>query len=604
MDRKGKFAVAIAIITLIGWQVYYSKAMEKTRRAQEAAASALAQSQPDSPAPSVPSVPDAAKSAIEPSVPVAPQPAPQASNDPKRTETLHGSGVDWHFTNYGGGVDRVTLLTHKGEGDRPVVLNEFGGIPIGALTESKGGGNPLDAMALDSYSMEMQPDGKSVVFRRVDSRQLEIVKKFTVLGPDSAKLDKPASAFALKLEIQFVNRSGVPVTLPDYVTRLGSGSPLHVKDMPIYTGFNRLKGKGAKFTDVNWFAGGAGFLGMGKSDRSVYRDSATNDDPILWAGVTNQYYATILTPDGTLIREALARRIEIPKADWNTSGRIEAQGTLPFAVDAGVQMPTVTLDPGKAVEQKFTIFAGPREHGILSSLGAGQEQMLDFGMFSIVSRTLLWTMNLLNGMLGSYAAAIIVLTVVIKTLLWPMQNKATASMKRMQELQPKMEALKTKYADDPQRMQQELLGLYKKHGVNPMSGCLPMLVQIPIFFGFYNMLGKAVELRNSSFLWVKDLSQPDTVAVIAGYPLNVLPIIMAATMLWQMRLTPKTGDPVQQRMFMFMPLIFVVFCYNFASALALYWAVQNVFSIVQLTITNRNQRAGVQSTVATPQKPR
>jgi YidC/Oxa1 family membrane protein insertase len=121
-----------------------------------------------------------------------------------------------------------------------------------------------------------------------------------------------------------------------------------------------------------------------------------------------------------------------------------------------------------------------------------------------------------------------------------------------------------------------------------------MLVQIPIFFGFYNMLGKAVALRNSPFLWVQDLSQPDTVAVLAGFPVNVLPILMAGTMLYQMQLTPKTGDPMQQRMFMFMPLIFVVFCYNYASALALYWTVQNIFTIVQLLITNRKKNAGLQ----------
>jgi YidC/Oxa1 family membrane protein insertase len=127
--------------------------------------------------------------------------------------------------------------------------------------------------------------------------------------------------------------------------------------------------------------------------------------------------------------------------------------------------------------------------------------------------------------------------------------------------------------------------LYKDYGVSPFGGCLPMLVQIPIFFGFYSMLGTAFELRNSKFLWVQDLSQPDTVAHIAGVPLNILPLLMAASMLWQMSLTPKTGDAVQQRVMMFMPLIFIFFCYNFASALALYWTVQNIFTIVQLYVT-------------------
>jgi YidC/Oxa1 family membrane protein insertase len=224
--------------------------------------------------------------------------------------------------------------------------------------------------------------------------------------------------------------------------------------------------------------------------------------------------------------------------------------------------------------------------------------MLDFGWFGIVSRILLASMNGLKGVLGSYAAAIIVLTLLIKTLMWPMQNKATASMKRMQDLQPKMTALREKYGDDPQKLNIEMMGLYKKHGINPLAGCLPMFVQIPIFFGFYNMLGKAVELRNSSFLWVHDLSQADTVAVVAGFPVNVLPILMAGTMFYQMQLTPKTGDPMQQRIFTFMPLMFVMFCYNYASALALYWTVQNVFTIVQLLVTNRRNSRSLQTMVS------
>jgi YidC/Oxa1 family membrane protein insertase len=222
-------------------------------------------------------------------------------------------------------------------------------------------------------------------------------------------------------------------------------------------------------------------------------------------------------------------------------------------------------------------------------------------MFRIVSEFLLSWMHRLKGWLGSYALAIIVLTLIIKTGLWPLQNIATRSMKRMQLLQPKMTALKDNYKDDPTRMNQEVMKLYKEYRVNPLSGCLPMLIQIPIFFGFYSMLGSAIELRNSGFLWVNDLSQPDTVFHLAGIPVNILPLCMAGTMFWQMAISPKSGDPTQQRVFMFMPLMFVFFCYNFASALALYWTVQNLFSIVQLYAT-RNQPLPVLEKAAPPNK--
>ncbi len=210
-------------------------------------------------------------------------------------------------------------------------------------------------------------------------------------------------------------------------------------------------------------------------------------------------------------------------------------------------------------------------------------------------------MNSLKGLLGNYAAAIIILTLLIKSALWPIQNKATNSMRRMQLLSPKMTELREKYKDNPTKMNEELMKLYKQYGVNPFGGCLPMLVQIPVFFGFYSMLGTAIELRNSHFLWIHDLSQPDTIAHFMNMPINLLPIIMAGTMLWQMSLSPKGGDPAQQRMMYLMPIVFLSFCYNFASALALYWTTQNIFSIVQLYAT-RNKPLPKLDVVAKPKK--
>ncbi|MGA7273318.1 MAG: membrane protein insertase YidC, partial [Candidatus Udaeobacter sp.] len=150
--------------------------------------------------------------------------------------------------------------------------------------------------------------------------------------------------------------------------------------------------------------------------------------------------------------------------------------------------------------------------------------------------------------------------------------------------------LRDKYKDDPTRMNQEVMKLYKQYGINPVGGCLPMMIQIPIFFGLFKMLGQAVELRNAKFLWVKDLSQPDTIAhlPLLGWPINIIPLCMAATQIWLMAMTPKTGDPTQRRIAMFMPLIFLFICYNFAAALALYYTAQNLFSILQF-YQNRRQ---------------
>jgi YidC/Oxa1 family membrane protein insertase len=583
MDRTGKIGVAFAIIVLVGWQFYYGKQMEKARLAQDSAALTAAAPGAD-PA-------DATKAAPTPTAPaVAPVSAPGVSSQagPKVVETLSAPEAEWVFTNIGGGLERVNLLNHKSEGGQPVVLNEFGGIPIGALTEG------FEATVLEPYQMEVAADRKSVIFRRKDPRQFVVEKRFSFSKPKEAK--GSTSEYMMDVEVRFSHAGSAPVTVPSYAMRVGSAVALHVKDQELYTGFNRSKAGDSKFTGVSWFSNN-GILGMGKTP-ALYTDSGD----ILWAGVTNQYYSTILTPVGEMAAEALARRFAVTAEQWNVGGRASDGGVVPRAVDGALRFPVAVLEPGKEIVHRLSLFAGPREHGRLQDLGNGQEAMLDFGWFGFVSRALLSSMNALKGVLGSYAAAIIVLTLLIKSLMWPLQNKATASMKRMQDLQPKMTALREKYTDDPQKLNVEMMALYKKHGINPFAGCLPMFVQIPIFFGFYNMLGKAVELRNSSFLWAHDLSQPDTIAFVAGFPINVLPILMAGTMFYQMQLTPKTGDPMQQRIFMFMPLMFVMFCYNYASALALYWTVQNVFTIVQLLITNRQNSQSLQTVVSVGKK--
>jgi YidC/Oxa1 family membrane protein insertase len=179
--------------------------------------------------------------------------------------------------------------------------------------------------------------------------------------------------------------------------------------------------------------------------------------------------------------------------------------------------------------------------------------------------------------------AIILLTIIVRTCIWPIHAKSTYTMKRMALLGPKMKELQDKYKADPQRQQMEVMKLYKEYGVNPLGGCLPMLLQIPIFFGFYSVLENAAELRGQSFLWVPDLSMPDTITQILGYDLNPLPLIMGVTMILQMKLTPQpqTQDKTQKIMFTIMPFFFLFICYNFAAALSLYWSTQNLFSIFQ-----------------------
>ena len=235
---------------------------------------------------------------------------------------------------------------------------------------------------------------------------------------------------------------------------------------------------------------------------------------------------------------------------------------------------------------------GPKDNNMLREMGEKWGNIMNYGWFSPISRLLNWVLHLIHHVIAkvsdtwSWGISIVLLTLCVRTAIWPLYNKSNRSMKRMAKLKPEMDKIKEKYPDDPTKMNQEVMKLYKKFGVNPIGGCLPMLLQIPIFFGFFRVLQNAAELRGQDFLWVTDLSMPDTVTQWAGFDVNPLPIIMGITMFLQMKVTPQpaTADKMQQRIFMLMPFMFLFFCYSFASALALYWTTQNIFSIFQTYI--------------------
>ena len=198
-------------------------------------------------------------------------------------------------------------------------------------------------------------------------------------------------------------------------------------------------------------------------------------------------------------------------------------------------------------------------------------------------------MNGLNALGLSYGLAIIAITVIIKLLFWPLTQASTRSMKRMQKLQPQMKAIQEKFKDDPAKMNKKTMEFMKEHKVSPLGGCLPLVLQIPVFIGFFKMVQSAIELRGASFLWASDLSRPDTIFTIPGMDFNVnpLPLLMGGTMLWQASLTPPSPgmDPAQQKIMKYFPLIFLFMLYNYSAGLTLYWTVQNLLSIAQMKLT-------------------
>jgi YidC/Oxa1 family membrane protein insertase len=249
-------------------------------------------------------------------------------------------------------------------------------------------------------------------------------------------------------------------------------------------------------------------------------------------------------------------------------------------------------------EQKFEyqLYFGPKAAPALQKAGNELERVIDFGTFDFLAKPCVWLLNFFYGIIPNYGVAIILLTILSKILLWPLGTKSYKSMSQMKKLQPLIQEIREKYKGDRKKMNEEVMRLHRTYNINPLGGCLPMVVQIPVFFALYRMLDQAIELRHAPFmLWINDLSAPDRLFDFGfaipfmepPYGIPVLTLIMGATMLWQQKMSPPAGDPAQAKMMMLMPVVFTFIFINFSSGLVLYWMVSNVFSIAQQYYTQK-----------------
>jgi len=287
-------------------------------------------------------------------------------------------------------------------------------------------------------------------------------------------------------------------------------------------------------------------------------------DSPAWAGFAAQYFLAAGLPSG---------------------------GPAPATFTAVDGTPIVRLDaPLSDGQAQFDVYAGPKDRDILTRSGHDLDRAINFGWFWFIAIPLLRALRLLKHVLGNYGVAIIVLTALVKLVTAPLTRTTFRNMLEMQKIQPQMAKLRERYKDDQMALQKEMMELYRRHRVNPFSGCLPMVLQLPIFVGLYNALSHAIELRHAPFaLWINDLSAPDRL-MIGGVGVPVLTLFMGASMFVQQWLTPQQGDPTQQRMMMFMPLVFTFMFINFPAGLVLYWLVNNVLTIGQQYLMMRSMK--------------
>jgi YidC/Oxa1 family membrane protein insertase len=308
------------------------------------------------------------------------------------------------------------------------------------------------------------------------------------------------------------------------------------------------------------------------------KDQNTFDGQIKWVALQSRYFMSGLVPD------------QIEEASLHLALQSDK------FVAARYRQPEKAIQPGTQYIYKYKLFMGPKRIEELKNVGNDLHKVVDFGWFDILAKPCLWLMNLFYSVIPNYGVAIIILTVLVKILLWPLGQKSYKSMSEMKKIQPLMKEIREKYKNDKQRMNQEVMGLYRTYKINPLGGCLPMVVQLPVFFALYRMLYEAIELRHAPFfLWIDDLAAPDRLFrfdfsipfMEPPYGIPVLTIVMGASMLLQQKMSPPMGDATQAKMMMFMPIIFTVIFINFSSGLVLYWLVNNILSIAQQYYTQK-----------------
>jgi len=283
-------------------------------------------------------------------------------------------------------------------------------------------------------------------------------------------------------------------------------------------------------------------------------------EDIVWSGDVSKYFVSILAAGDS------AKQVQIEKSD----GTVINKFVSPF----------ISLEAGQKVTLTYTSFIGPKDYDLLKAVGHQFEQAKDYGFFAVLAKPLMHVLKFFYGFIGNYGFAIILLTVCIKIIFWPLTQKSYKSMKGMQKLQPEMQKLREKYGKDKQRLNQEMMTFYKENKVNPLGGCLPMLIQIPVFFALYQVLLGAIELRHAPFMfWLTDLSAKD--------PYYITPIIMGATMFIQQKMTPTNMDPNQAKIMLMMPVVFTFLFLNFPSGLVIYWMVNNLLTILQQYLIKR-----------------
>lgn len=497
------------------------------------------------------------------------------------TTVLQNDYIEVHFTNFGGAIRDVELKKYPKalHNPAPFDFNELHKDPLFAFVDVPG----LDRST--KFALARQTDNEVDYEAHLPSGIL--VTRRYILPPSSGTATDP---YQLRTETTFTNPSGTTYTPPfkSLLVALGTAAPVNSLDRgyQLMSDYYTKTGSWSYIVRSKLEASG-GLLGLGLGAHPASPDIVT-PGPLLWGGVANQFFVSVFTPDQPF--DALVTRrvkLDAGKPDTDASA---------YGITADAETAFDPIPPHGTESFGANLYVGPKEYRLLANVEVfheNQDRVMNLGYFRWFAALLLTIMTWMHGVVANWGVAIILTTLLLKICFLPFTLAASRSAKRMQKLQPEMKAIKEKYKDNPQKQQMATMQLYKEHKVNPLGGCIPMVITIPFFWGLFAVLRNAAQLRFAHFLWVSDLTQPDTVAHIFGVPINVLPIVLGLAMFLQTHFTPQassmTVDSSQQKMMKFMPVMFTFFYYNWSSALALYSTVNAVTSMAQQWVVNHTK---------------
>ena len=551
MNKTEKLIAVLLGLATAGWMWYSISSQKKAAEAAAQYAAAhpevLRSAAPVAPKPPVEAAKETAPQTAAPAV-------PQKPKAPEKLETLANGEVELTLSTRGAVVKAAKMLKYaQNPGPlsekNPALVLDFGSAPALAL-EGFAGVEPDADFTVAEKGTNFVVFANDVVTRRLtlkDGYRIEVEETFA----------KPDAAAANRLSLGAVAMGTSKNDILSIDSWDNGGRKPHV----VHHGDDGDSPLKSYLVSISGGCGGRkGAAGL--PERSSVDYLGRQD----WIAVKNRFFVSALatcSEPNTGFRATMTR--DLTKTDY------VLKSVVAKAAFAGV--------PAK---RAYTFYLGPKKQALLWDLG--MKDVMEFGMWRWLCYPLVWVLNLFNSLIPNYGVAIILLTILVRLVFWPLTHKSTVGMRRMQEIQPKVKGIQQKFKDNPQRLQQETWALYRENKVNPLSSCLPMLVQIPVFIALFTVLRSAVELRYAPFLWISDLSEPEALFA-SWFPfggLNILPLAMAALTVLQSAFTPSSGDNRQQRMMMIMmPLMMLFFFYNFPSALSLYWMLSTAFGVAQ-----------------------